>query len=132
MLVNGDAGNKLWVTEVGERGAPRSVDPPGDNEAFQANFLRTIYSMLWRYRDVVETVLWFKYEDFAVPNPAANPGVAWYGPENWGVVRIEPRCVSAFCDYDLNGVVRDYKQSFMAYQSLAKSGMRRDCRSVLE
>lgn len=121
MLANGDAAHNIWVTEVGDRGAPRTVDPPGDNEQRQAQFLQSVYWMLWQDRDFVQTVFWFKYEDFNVPSdPTA------IGPENWGVVRLQPRPSSQYqctnCIYEMNGNVQVYKQSYYTYAGIALSG----------
>ena len=85
---NGDRANKLWITEIGDRGAP--ADP--ENQARQAQFFKSIYWTLWRQRAYIETVLWFKYEDFAVPSSAADSG-----PENWGMVRLLPRPLAQPC-----------------------------------
>jgi hypothetical protein len=116
MLQNLDSANKFWITEVGDRGAPISVDPAGDNERRQAQFMRSIYWFLWRDRDVVENVFWFKYEDFAVPSDPEETGA-----ENWGVVRIKPGTTT---EYDNNGEVERYKRSFTTYQELALIGLR--------
>jgi hypothetical protein len=116
MLRNGDVANKFWITEIGERGAPQDID----NQRRQAAFLRTMYWMLWQQRDYIKNVFWFKYEDFAVP---ANPGAI--GPENWGVVRLLPPQPSDRCDgceYNPNGVVQVYKQSFIAYARMSRFG----------
>lgn len=122
MLDNRDAANKIWVTEVGDRGAPSTVDPGGDNEARQAAFMHTVYWMLWQDRDFVETVLWFKYEDFAVPTNSP-PAI---GPENWGVVRLAPRPSSqpacGSCEYDMYGAVQWYKQAFATFANMSNSG----------
>lgn len=119
MLQNGDAANKLWITEVGDRGAPITVDPAGDNERRQAQFMRSIYFMLWQDRDFVENVFWFKYEDFEVP-------ASGVGPSNWGVVRLMPRPADQMqcgtCEYDQNGTVQQYKQSYWTYQDIAQNG----------
>jgi len=128
MLENGDSANKIWVTEVGDRGAPRNLEPDGRNEARQADFMRTMYWMLWQQRAVVETVLWFKYEDFAVPRePADAEGKVDVGPENWGVVRLESRPLDQYqcgiCEYEANGVVQVYKQSFATFANMANSGI---------
>jgi hypothetical protein len=116
MVQNLDSANKFWITEIGDRGAPISVDPAGDNERRQAQFMRSVYWFLWRNREFVENIFWFKYEDFAVPS---DPDAT--GPENWGVVRIKPGTTS---EYDTNGTVERYKQSFSTYQSLAFTGLR--------
>jgi hypothetical protein len=121
MIDNGDIANQIWITEVGDRGAPTTVDPDGDNERRQANFLKTIYWMLWQHREYVHTVFWFKYEDFAVPEDDTK-----VGPENWGVVRLERRSPSDYqcptCEYAPNGAVEVYKQSFFTYMNMAASG----------
>jgi hypothetical protein len=115
MLQNNDSANKFWITEVGDRGAPISIDPAGDNERRQAQFMRSIYWFLWRDRDFIENVFWFKYEDFAVPaDPAAT------GPENWGIVRIKPGTTT---EYDNNGTIERTKQSFTTFQELALTGL---------
>lgn len=117
MVNNGDGANKIWVTEVGDRGAPSDVD----NQRRQAQFMQSIYWMLWQQREYVETVLWFKYEDFAVP---ADPHAV--GPENWGVVRLVPRTPTASCpgcEYDPNGSVQVFKESFSTYLNMAKNGI---------
>ncbi len=123
MLENNDAGTKIWVTEVGDRGAPMTVDPSADNEHNQALFMRTIYGILVRRKSFVENVFWFKYEDFAVP---CNPtGV---GTENWGVVRIIPdrsKCTGAVDvthDYNNEGTVERFKESYRTYQDIAANG----------
>lgn len=116
MVQNLDSANKFWITEVGDRGAPISVDPAGDNERRQAQFMRSIYWFLWRDRDFVENVFWFKYEDFAVP---ADPDAT--GPENWGVVRIKPGTTT---EYDNNGTIERTKASFNTFKDLAATGLR--------
>jgi len=115
MVDNGDTGNGIWVTEIGDRGAPRDLD----NQRRQAGFLRAIYWMLWQERAYVKNVFWFKYEDFAVPT---DPNAT--GPENWGVVRLLPRTPKDCpdCDYDAAGMVQVYKQSFIAYANMSRYG----------
>jgi hypothetical protein len=128
MVQNNDAEHKLWITEVGDRGAPRTVDPPADNERRQANFLRSMYWMLWRDREFVAHVFWFKYEDFAVPS---DPRAV--GTENWGVVRLLPRPADQTCpqmvpagqqtcEYEANGTVQRFKLSYQTYQDIAENG----------
>jgi hypothetical protein len=124
MLNNQDSASRLWITEIGDRGNPR--DP--DNQARQAQFLHTVYWTLWQQRAFIQTVLWFKYEDFAVPgDPNAN------GPENWGVVRLAPRPASQLCpqqvppeqqtcEYDMTGAVDTFKQSYGVYKAMAQTG----------
>ena len=112
MLANGDGENKIWVTEIGDRGAPGDLD----NQQRQAAFLRSAYWMLWQQRDSISTVFWFKYEDFAVTE----------GSENWGVVRLghrvpTPDCLA--CEYAADGTVDVYKQSFFAYQQMSRFGI---------
>lgn len=116
MNANGDSANKIWVTEVGDRGAPADVD----NQRRQSDFMRSIYYMLWQERAYVQTVLWFKYEDFAVPS---NPNAV--GSENWGVVRLVPRTPTAdcpTCEYDPNGSVQVYKESYTTFLQMATTG----------
>ena len=111
MLANGDAENKIWVTEIGDRGTPFDVD----NQRRQADFLRALYWMLWQQRDFVETVLWFKYEDFAVTT----------GAENWGVVRLRHRIPTEecpTCEYAPDGSVEVFKQSYAAYARMSLYG----------
>jgi hypothetical protein len=114
MTRHGDTGNKIWVTEIGERGAPRDIE----NQRRQADFMKSVYWMLWRQRDFVQNVFWFKYEDFAVPeNPDAT------GPENWGVVRLVPRTPTAecpSCEYSATGEVQVKKQSFWTYRDISQ------------
>jgi hypothetical protein len=128
MVGNGDAGTKLWVTEVGDRGAPLTVDPPGDNERNQAYFMRRIYQLLWQRHAFIENVFWFKYEDFAVPATDSVPG-----PENWGVVRLVRRPAdqpcpqtapvgNQSCDYDQNGAIQRVKLSYSTYADIAQNG----------
>ncbi len=123
MLENNDAGNKLWVTEVGDRGAPLGVDPAGDNERRQAKFMRDIYRILSQRQAFIENVFWFKYEDFAVVS----------GTENWGVVRLVPRPADQLCsqdvpverqscEYDQEGMVQRFKESYQAYKEIAARG----------
>lgn len=122
MLNNGDTTSRIWVTEIGDRGNP--LDP--DNQERQAHFLHTVYWMLWQQRDYVQTVLWFKYEDFAVPaDPTAN------GPENWGVVRLMPRPAiqpcpptanPGHCEYEMNGGVQVVKQSYNVFKAMGETG----------
>lgn len=130
MVDNGDAGNKIWVTEVGDRGAP--ADP--ENMQRQARFMSVIYAALWEQRDFVETVLWFKYEDFAVPSDPSK-----VGPENWGVVRLaacsptpeRPSCTyrkdgstdEETYEYALEGDVQTFKASYHAFRSMAICGI---------
>ncbi len=120
MMDNGDARNTIWVTEIGDRGAPQ--DP--DNQRRQADFLRTLYWLLWQQRAYVKHVFWFKYEDFAVPQATReNPDPT--GPENWGVVRLLPRNPPGSCSdcvYDPDGTVQVYKQSFMVYADMSRYG----------
>lgn len=117
MINNGDLANKLWVTEIGDRGAPTDLD----NQRRQAYFMQSVYWTLWQQREYIETVLWFKYEDFAVPaNPAAS------GPENWGVVRLVPRTPTPecpTCEYDPNGTVQVFKEVFSTYAAMANSAI---------
>ncbi len=111
MLDNGDVKNKIWVTEIGDRGSPHDAD----NQQRQADFLRTLYWMLWQKRDYVSTVFWFKYEDFAVEVET----------ENWGVVRIIPRTPTTACptcEYDVEGLVEVFKLSYQAYKEIATTG----------
>jgi len=115
MLQNGDAANKFWITEVGDRGAPMTVDPVGDNERRQAQFMRTVYWTLWQDREFIENVFWFKYEDFAVPTKAGAVGT-----ENWGVVRLQPGTTT---EYDINGTVQRFKESYRTYQNIAQNGL---------
>ncbi len=117
MVQNGDTANKFWITEVGDRGAPMTVDSSGDNERRQAQFMRSIYWFLWRDRAFIENVFWFKYEDFAVP--ADDPSAT--GPENWGIVRLKPGTTT---EYDNNGAIDRVKQSFWTYRDLAFNGLR--------
>ncbi len=137
MVSNGDKQHKIWVTEVGDRGTP--IDP--DNLQRQANFLITIYRMLWQQRDFVETVLWFKYEDFAVPSDPNS-----VGSENWGVVRLNPctpNDVRPSCsyytpdgkahtyEYAVDGSVQTFKPSYSTYYLLTTCGMDFErCRKV--
>jgi hypothetical protein len=111
MLRNGDSANKIWVTEIGDRGDPYDQE----NQVRQSEFMRTIYWMLWQRRDFVENVLWFKYEDFAVQQ----------GTENWGVVRLVPRTPSTqcgSCEYAPDGAVEMLKDSFFSYTDIARFG----------
>lgn len=117
MLDNGDSANKLWITEVGDRGAPN--DP--DNQKRQSDFMRVMYWMLWQQRESIQTALWFKYEDFAVP---ADPNAV--GPENWGVVRLMPHTPTASCptcEYAADGSVQVFKQSYVTFQDIAANGV---------
>lgn len=117
MEQNGDPANKIWVTEIGDRGAPQDLE----NQQRQAGFLRSVYWMLWQQRAFVQAVFWFKYEDFAVPQDPTRTG-----PENWGVVRIVPRmlpeCPDCEAGYAYSGEVQVYKQSFYAYQGISRYG----------
>ncbi len=136
MVQNGDLGNKLWITEMGDRGAPAlsgsSADPALPNEGRQADFLRQAYWMLWLKRASVENVFWFKYEDFAVPKDSPSVG-NW----NFGLVRLVPRpstepCAQPIpvpdpasrqsCDYSTAGTVQHYKLSYNTYQTIAEQG----------
>ena len=112
MTRHGDTANKIWVTEIGDRGAPRDIE----NQQRQAQFMQTIYWMLWRQRAFVQNVFWFKYEDFAVPESPDETG-----PENWGIVRLVPRTPKDCdnCDYAPSGAVQVYKQSFDTYTKLS-------------
>lgn len=134
MLANNDAATKIWITEIGDRGAPVLPEYPStatriDNERRQADFLRAMYWIMWQNRDYVERVFWFKYEDFAVP---ADPTQT--GPENWGIVRLRPRdaadsCPQPYpperrtCEYAVDGAVWRYKEAFRAYQDIARNGL---------
>jgi hypothetical protein len=116
MTRHGDTANKIWVTEIGERGAPRDIE----NQRRQSEFMKTIYWMLWRQRAFVQNVFWFKYEDFAVPEDANATG-----PENWGVVRLVPRTPTEQCpdcSYAATGEVQVYKQSFITYSRISRYG----------
>lgn len=124
MVNNGDTNNKIWITEIGDRGAPADLD----NQQRQAEFMHSVYWMLWQQREYIQTVLWFKYEDFAVP---ADPSAT--GPENWGVVRLTPRpanqpCPQQLpperqtCEYEQTGVVQTFKQSYTAFKAMATTG----------
>ena len=111
MLQNGDAKNKIWVTEVGDRGNPHDLD----NQRRQAEFLQTMYRLLWQQREFVHTVFWFKYEDFAVTT----------GNENWGVVRLYSRTPTSgcpSCEYAPDGSVEVFKLSYRTYQNMALYG----------
>lgn len=111
MVNNGDVQNKIWVTEIGDRGSP--LDP--DNMARQAQFMRSVYWMLWQQREYVQTVLWFKYEDFEVETGAGN----------WGIVTLLPRTPTVECrecQYEVNGAVQRYKDSFFAFGEMAATG----------
>lgn len=113
----GDTGNKIWVTEIGERGAPRDIE----NQRRQAQFMKTVYWILWHQRAFVENVFWFKYEDFAVP---ADPNAT--GPENWGIVRLVPRTPNAqcpTCEYSTEGEVQVFKQAFITYANISRYGL---------
>ncbi|MDQ5854249.1 MAG: hypothetical protein M3380_19715 [Chloroflexota bacterium] len=119
MLANGDVRSKIWVTEIGDRGTP--FDP--DNQHRQAEFLRTIYRMLWQQRDFVSTVFWFKYEDFDVAN----------GGGNWGVVRLHSRTPTAdcpTCEYAPEGSVQVFKESYRAYTEIATQGIGQETYSI--
>lgn len=134
MIANGDAATKIWITEIGDRGAPvlegyPSTEARRDNERRQATFMRTIYWMMWQNREFVERVFWFKYEDFAVPDDPNQTG-----PENWGVVRLYPRPTSepcpqpatygsTSCDYRSDGGIWRFKESYAAYQDMAFNGI---------
>jgi len=124
MLENGDGVNKLWITEIGDRGAPADAE----NQARQAQFFKSMYWTLWRRRAFIETVLWFKYEDFAVPTVAGDNG-----PENWGVVRLMPRppqqlCPQQLpadrqtCEYEEAGTVQVPKQILSDYTAMSATG----------
>lgn len=124
MLDNGDAINKLWITEIGDRGAP--ADP--DNQARQAQFFTSMYWTLWRQRAYIETVLWFKYEDFAVSSAGTDSG-----PENWGVVRLLPRPPTQLCpqqlpvnrqtcEYEEAGTVQVPKLVLSEYTAMSTTG----------
>lgn len=106
MVSNGDTANKIWITEIGDRGDPNIAE----NQARQADFLHGAYWMLWGQRAFIETVLWFKYEDFAVP----------HNTENWGVVRLVPGSTT---EYKPSGEVQVYKQSYAMYRNLATYGI---------
>ena len=111
MLENGDDGNKIWVTEIGDRGDP--FDP--DNQERQAEFMHMVYRMLWQRREYIENVLWFKYEDFAITE----------GTENWGVVRLESRSPTEdcpTCEYAPDGSIQVLKESFITYADIARFG----------
>jgi hypothetical protein len=128
MVQNGDTQNKFWVTEVGDRGAPITVDAAGDNERRQATFMRDIYRKLYLRREYIANVFWFKYEDFAVPSDATKTGT-----ENWGVVRLQQRPTSQTCtqeipvarqtcEYEQNGTVQRFKLSYTTYKDIAEKG----------
>lgn len=113
----GDTANKIWVTEIGDRGAPRDID----NQRRQAQFMKTIYWMLWRQRAFVQNVFWFKYEDFAVPADSNATG-----PENWGIVRLVPRTPTTecpICEYSAVGEVQVFKQAFVTYANISRYGL---------
>ncbi|MBA3945849.1 MAG: hypothetical protein H0X37_14935 [Herpetosiphonaceae bacterium] len=106
MAANGDGAHKLWITEIGDRGDPNDAQ----DAARQAQFLRMAYSALWQEHAVVQTVLWFKYEDFDVV----------HNDENWGVVRLVPGTTT---EYAPSGAVQIYKPSYYAYMDMATNGI---------
>ncbi len=113
MLDNGDGNNKIWVTEIGDRGDPLD----SDNQARQADFMRSMYFMLWQRRQYIENVLWFKYEDFAV-NPTTGES-----KENWGVVRLVPRTPTKqcmVCEYAPDGSIQIMKESFVTFTEISR------------
>lgn len=133
MLANGDGANKLWITEIGDRGAPADAD----NQARQAQFFKSIYWTLWRQRWYIETVLWFKYEDFAVPRSDADNGA-----ENWGVVRLMRRPLEQVCpqqlpadrqtcEYEQSGTVQIPKQVLADYTAMSTTGAGLDVYRIL-
>ena len=89
---------RLWMTEVGTRGAP------DDPEALrkQAVFLREMALILYARRKQLGPWFWFKYEDFP--------------DEPWGVVAIP---FDAQGSYDITGTITLYKPAYSQYQSLA-------------
>lgn len=120
----GDSTGKLWITEVGDRGAPQLDTPSGDlsggSELRQANFMRSMYWLLWLNRDFVENVFWFKYEDF---------GLIWEGNEvweNWGIVRLHTRPgypqAGDDSQYVVSGSVERRKLSYDTYKTIAEQG----------
>lgn len=125
MVNNGDTTNNIWVTEIGERGTTR--DP--DNMARQAAFMSSAYWMLWQQRAYIQTVLWFKYEDFGVDQSTGK----YNELENWGVVRIQPRPINQFClqdlpperqtcEYEMRGTIQTIKPSYNVFKNMAQSG----------
>lgn len=112
MTIFGDTTNKIWVTEIGTTASPFDAY----SQSVQAEFLHSLYWLLWQQRDFIATVLWFKYEDFAVVE----------GTQNWGVVRILPGTPPVDCPtcdvYDVSGTVQVYKQSYLTYQQIALQG----------
>jgi hypothetical protein len=109
MEAAGDPG-KIWITEIGVKAAPAAqpVAPATDQEAFQATWLRDLYTKLATeapYRNRVANVFWFKYEDFAPPDQT----------ETWGLVRLE----ASGTRYDPSGAIRRAKPAFAALHELA-------------
>jgi hypothetical protein len=100
----------FWITEIGyNAGYARQT------EAGQAAFLEQVVSGL-AARDDVETIFWFKYEDFP---PASGPFA-----QKWGVVRIPfeiGSCAGGAC-YDPWGRPELLRPSFWVYRELAGRG----------
>lgn len=89
---------KLWLTEIGTRGAPTSLV---DMER-QALFLKELVGIFRTRATNLGPWFWFKYEDF--------PG------ETWGIVHIP---FDSQGRYDSNGTVTLYKPAYTQYRRMA-------------
>lgn len=98
---------KLWITEIGY-----DAGRPQQSEFGQAAFLRGVFRLL-AARDDVETIFWFKYEDF--------PG-SQFAPNQWGLVRIpftlSPSCEGGAC-YEPSGEPASRRAAYLAYRELS-------------
>ncbi|HNP71982.1 MAG TPA: hypothetical protein PKK15_12760 [Kouleothrix sp.] len=111
LVLLGDGGRPLWITEIGYNLAFYKNSGPGAPSA-QADFMREIYTSLAARGDIAN-VFWFKYEDFP-PADGANA-------QMWGVVRI--RFTSGACEggvcYTPDGTPDQVRPAYLVYRELA-------------
>jgi hypothetical protein len=104
----GDVGNKLWITEVGR---PAQYNSTGcgasPDEAAQAEFLSRYFNAIVAYDlDKVQTVFWFKYEDFYEGDVT----------HAWGLVKLETDPKN---NYTYSGRPVYLKAAFYSYQAIS-------------
>ncbi|MEI7555673.1 hypothetical protein [Candidatus Chlorohelix sp.] len=104
----GDNFSKLWITEVGR---PAQLNANGcgatAEEADQSDFLTRYYStILANDLDKVQTIFWFKYEDFYEGDTT----------HAWGLVKLDTDNKNG---YKVSGRAVYLKAGYYAYQNLA-------------
>jgi hypothetical protein len=117
----GDGQRPFWITEIGYNVGFFKNRGVGV-EARQAEFLREVYTRLWARGDV-ETIFWFKYEDFPPAEIVVDDQGSPIGdPQRWGLLRIpfreSPTCSGGAC-YDLSGKPDQVRPAYFAYRELA-------------